>query len=163
MKARPLAWIGGSATMLLTIAAYMAVGRIYSDAKAIDLIGQLAQSALYFGSAIATASATTLALMLTLIGMARRSEAEFSDEFYRNVYRISALSTATLLGAVVLLLLLTLPVGEFDNLSAPWFIWLYRIQFAMVGILSSLLVATVLLVFATVRAVIINITPADVV
>ena len=163
MNARVIAWVGGAITALLTLLAFFAVGRIYSDAKAIDLINQLGDSALYFGSAIATASATTLALMLTMIGMAKRSDESFDDEFYRNIYRISALSTATLLGAVVLLLLLTLPVGEFENLPDVWFIWLYRGQFAMVGLLSSLLVATVLMVFATVRAVIVKVTPADIV
>jgi hypothetical protein len=162
MNARVIAWVGGAITALLTLLAYFAVGRIYSDAKAIDLIDQLGQSALYFGSAMATASATTLALMLTMIGMAKRSDETFDDEFYRNIYRISALSTATLLGAVVLLLL-TLPVGQFENISGYWFIWLYRGQFAMVGLLSALLVATVLMVFATVRAVIVKVTPADIV
>ncbi|MBW4330176.1 hypothetical protein KY084_04715 [Stakelama sp. CBK3Z-3] len=161
MNTRNWAWIGAVATFLLAAGAYYAVGQVYSDAKAIDLINQLSRAGLYFGSAMATASATTLALMLTLIGMAHRAEAEFGPDFYRNIYRISRLATATLLGSVVLLLLLTLPVGEFQGLSDMWFIWLYRVLFALIGTLSALLVATVLLVFTTVRDVIINITPSD--
>ena len=163
IKTRNWAWVGAAATLLLSGGAFYAVGQVYSDAKAIDLINQLAQAGLYFGSAMATASATTLALMLTLIGMARRAEADFGNSFYRNVYRISRLATATLLGSVVLLLLLTLPVGEFEGLDTMWFIWLYRVLFALIGVLSALLVATVLLVFTTVRDVIVNITPEDVI
>ncbi len=125
MQEKLWAWGGGLATFALAGLAYLSVGQIYSGAKAIDLIGQLTQSALYFGSAIATSSATTLALMLTLIGMAHRSEAEF------------------------------------DGLSSFWFIWLYRVLFAMVGLLSALLVATVMLVFMTIRRVITGITPTD--
>ncbi|QIG79087.1 hypothetical protein [Stakelama tenebrarum] len=161
MQEKLWAWGGGLATFALAGLAYLSVGQIYSGAKAIDLIGQLTQSALYFGSAIATSSATTLALMLTLIGMAHRSEAEFDDDFYRNIYHIAVLATGTLAGAVLLLLMLTMPVGEFDGLSSFWFIWLYRVLFAMVGLLSALLVATVMLVFMTIRRVITGITPTD--
>lgn len=161
MTERYLALTGAIITFILAVGAYLAVGRIYSDAKAIDLINQLAQSALYFGSAIATSSATTLALMLTVVGMAKRSDADFGDHFYRNVYHISAVATTTLLGSILLLFLLTLPVGEFDGLSTAWYIWLYRIQFGMVGILSALLVGTVLLLFATVRQVISKVTPTN--
>ena len=100
--------------------------------------------------------------MLTAVGMAHRADAEFDERFYRNVYRIAVLSTVTLLGSVVLLLVLTLPVGEFE-VGPSWFVWLYRALYATVAMLSSLLVALVLLVFATVRAVIVNITPADIV
>ncbi|GGO91933.1 hypothetical protein [Stakelama pacifica] len=163
MKTHYWAWVGAVATLALAGSAFYAVGQVYSDAKAIDLINQLSQAGLYFGSAIATASATTLALMLTLIGMARRAEAEFGAHFYRNIYRVSRMATATLLGSVVLLLLLTLPVGEFEGLSDIWFIWLYRALFALIGLLSALLVATVLLVFTTVRDVIVNITPTEMV
>lgn len=162
MNERHVSVVGGIATLSLAALAYFVVGHIYSGGQAIDLIKQLAQPALYFGSAIATSSATTLALMLTAIGMAHRVDASFDDRFYRNVYHIAILSTLTLLGSVLLLLTLTLPIGQFD-VSPSWFIWLYRVLFAMVGLLSSLLVAMVLLVFATVRAVIIKVTPGDIV
>ncbi len=157
---RLLAVIGGLGTLAVATLAYLAIGQIYSDAKAVDLIGQLARSATSFGSAIATSSATTLALMLTAIGMANRADATFDARFYVNVYRIAVISTITLAGSVVLLLVLTLPVGEF-HVGPHWFIWLYRLLFALVAVLSSLLVAMVLLVFAAVRAVIVKVSPSS--
>lgn len=156
---RVIAAVGGIATLAVAGCAYVAIGRIYSDAKAVDLIGQLTRSATTFGGAIATSSSTTLALMLTAIGMANRSDAEFDERFYRNVYRIAVISTITLAGAVLLLLVLTLPVGEF-HVPPTWFIWLYRALFAVVASLSALLVSMVLLVFAAVRAVIVKVTPS---
>lgn len=160
MNDRLISFVGGLLTFAVAAGAYAAIGHIYSDAKAVDLLGQLSRSALSFGAATATSSATTLALMLTALGMANRVEAEFDNRFYRNVYRIAKLSALTLIGSVLLLLVLSLPIGEF-HVESSWFIWLYRALFMMVALLSSLLVAMVVLVFATVRAVILNITPSE--
>ena len=42
-----------------------AIGQVYGSAEAIQLLDALSRAGLYLASAIATASATTMALMLT--------------------------------------------------------------------------------------------------
>ncbi|WP_233995765.1 hypothetical protein [Erythrobacter sp. SD-21] len=63
----------------LGYAARSAIGRVYGAAEAVDLLNALSRAGLYLGSAIATASATIIALMLTLIGMIRRINTDFDQ------------------------------------------------------------------------------------
>lgn len=136
-------------------------GAIYFEAEAKDMIATLADSGLYLGSAIATSSGTTLALMLTLTGMVRRMDQDFDAPIYQRVNMVSLLSTCSLIGSVALLLVLTMPVGEFEKLPAQWYSTLYNILYGLVIALSSLLVATVVLLYGTIKVLIANITPSD--
>ena len=88
--------VTGGTALALGAGAKLAIGSIYSEAKAVDLIQALTASGLYLGSAIATASATTLALMLTLLGLTRRSDTEFDRQVYVQIERVSILSTISL-------------------------------------------------------------------
>ncbi|WP_340586543.1 hypothetical protein [Erythrobacter alti] len=137
------------------------IGTIYSTAEATQLIEALSRAGLYLGSAIVTASATTLALMLTLIGMIRRMEKDFDTETYRDVDLIARLATASLLISLMVLLAFTLPVGEFEELPQDWFIHLYNGMFAACVIMVGLVAATVSVLYRTVRRVIVGITPGD--
>lgn len=150
---------GGLLILMLAVGAWFAIGNVYGQSEALQLIDSIARSALYFGSAVATGSATILALMLTLVSMARNADSEFGDHVYRSVFRVSTYATATLVGAVLLLLICTIPVGEFERVPSRWFSWLYHTLFAGVGILSAMLVSTILLLFFTIRQVIAAITP----
>ena len=138
-----------------------AIGTIYSSGEAIMLLEALARSGLYLGSASATASATTLALMLTLIGMVRRSDHDFDDEVYQNIDRIAKLATASLMISLMLLLVLVFPVGEFDDLPNDWYPNLYEGLFGLTVLAVALLASTVAMLYRTVRHVIASITPGD--
>jgi hypothetical protein len=146
---------------LFGVGAREAIGKIYSSGEAVVLLEALARSGLYLGSASATASATTLALMLTLISLIRQSDSEFNDEAYRNIERIAGLSTTSLFISLLLLLALVLPVGEFEDLPADWYPMLYDGLFAMTVAVVALLAATVMMLYRTVRRVIARITPGE--
>ncbi len=145
----------------LGFGARQAIGRVYSGAEAAQLLEALSRAGLYLGSAVATASATTLALMLTLIGMIRRAETEFDQEAYTRVILIARMSTVTLMSSLILLLAFVFPVGEFDALPGDWYQWLYEALFSITVLTVALLAATVLVVYMTVRHVIVGITPGD--
>jgi len=100
---------------LIGLGAREAIGTVYGAAEARDLLEALSRAGLYLGSAIATASATTLALMLTLIGMIRRIETDFDRKTYKQVTRIAVISTVTLMLSFLVLLAFTLPIGEFES------------------------------------------------
>lgn len=141
--------------------ARQAIGSIYSSGEAVVLLESLAQSGLYLGSATATASATTLALMLTLISMVRRADHNFDNSVYRNIERVSGMSTVSLFISLILLLSLVFPVGEFEDLPANWYPMLYEALFATTIVLVALLAATVMMLYRTVRQVIAHITPGE--
>lgn len=153
--------LAGGAIVLVGGAGRWGSGYVYSQAEAMQLIEALSSSALYLGSAMAASSGTTLALMLTLVGIVRRMDQDFDIPIYQRISRISLLSTLSLAGSVVMLLALTMPVGEFEKMPAGWYPWLYNILYALVVGLSALLVATVVLLYATVKVLVASITPTE--
>lgn len=143
----------------LGLAAHFAIGTVYSAGKALELMASLTDSGLYLGSASATASATIIALMLTLTGMIRRMEADFDREVWVSVDRVSQLSIVSLVASLTLLLALVFPIGEFDNLPPGWFMTLYRVLFGLTVLVTALLAATAVMLYTTLRAVLTAITP----
>ncbi|MEL7689414.1 hypothetical protein [Citromicrobium bathyomarinum] len=146
---------------LIGLAARQAIGSVYGAAEARDLLEALSRAGLYLGSAIATASATTLALMLTLIGMIRRIETDFDRQTYKHVSRIAVISTATLMLSFLVLLAYTLPMGEFENLPSGWYNYLYTALFSLTVLMVALAASSVTIVFMTIRSIVMHITPGD--
>lgn len=146
---------------LLGYGARQAIGTVYGAAEAVDLLDALSRAGLYLGSAIATASATTIALMLTLIGMIRRMDQDFDRLAYRNVELVARLSTITLLIALLLLMAFSLPIGQFDELPKGWFETLYNGLFAASVVMVGFAGSTVVLIYTTLVKVIAKITPSD--
>ena len=159
MRGHPFAYGIFFFFLALGAAARWAIGSVYSSGEAIQLIETLASSALYLGSASATASATILALMLTLTGFIRRLDTEFGQDVWWRVDRVSQSATISLMASLLLLLALVFPIGEFEKLPASWYGWFYNILFGIVVIVIGLLAMTVALLYATIRDVIVKITP----
>ena len=161
MKLPYLAPLAACGVVAVGIAGHMANGAIYSSLHAREMIEALSQPALYLGSAIAASAATTMALMLTMLGLVRRADADFDPSMYRRVYRISMLSAWLLAGSVIMLLLMTMPIGEFDEVPDSWFPALYTVLYWLLVLLSALLVAMVTLLFSTIKTLIANVTPHE--
>ena len=161
MKVPYLAPLAASGVLAVGVVGHLASGRIYSSLHAREMIEALSSPALYLGSAIAASAATTMALMLTLLGLVRRVDAEFDRDMYKQVYRISLISAWLLGGSVVMLLLMTMPIGEFDEVPSSWFPNLYTTLYWLVVVLRASLVAMVTMLFSTIRDLIANITPDD--
>jgi ABC-type multidrug transport system permease subunit len=149
------------AVMAVGYGARQAIGTVYGAAEAVQLLEALSRAGLYLGSAVATASATTLALMLTLIGMMRRADTDFDDITYRRVMLIAGLATAALMSSLVVLLAFVFPMGEFDALPGGWYQTLYDVLFAACVLMVALLATTVTVTYMTVRHVIAHITPGE--
>lgn len=154
-------WLAVSSIVLLGVAGRWASGSIYSTAKALDLIEAVRTSALYLGSAMAGSSATTLALMLTFVGFVHGADHDFSRETYKRIRVIARLSAISLVGSVLLLLVLTFPVLDYDELPNFWYPYLFNVIYAIVVMVSALLVGTVTLLFSTLVDLIAEITPGD--
>lgn len=163
MKKKTILWPAGAFAfiVLLGFGARYAIGDIYSTAEARDLLEALSRAGLYLGSAIATASATVLALMLTMIGLLRRIDEDFDHEAYRNVNVVAKLATASLLISILVLLAFTLPVGEFEELPNRWYSILYNVLYAGSVLMVALMAATIMMIYRTLSLVLAKITPGD--
>ncbi|MEE4350034.1 MAG: hypothetical protein V2J26_07385 [Pacificimonas sp.] len=156
-----LAWTAAFFILAVGAGARLAIGSVYGSGNAIDLIGTLADSGLYLGSAVATASATMLALMLTVLGLAEDRDDEFGESLYQKIFRVAKLSTASLLGALVLLLALTLPMSDLDGVPTSWFAIVYNVLYAIVVLACALLAATVLTLYTVIRTIVKVTAPLD--
>lgn len=132
---------------------------IYSGTHAVDLLESIKESSLYLGSAIATASATVLALMLTLLSITSQVDKSFDRSTYQGIKLIGDISTATFIGSVALLLLLSLPIGEFEVISGRWYVGLYYALSLLNGLLSGLTVVGVLVLSDTLKTLIKSLAP----
>lgn len=161
MQSNYLSYAAGIGTLAIGGLARLSVGTVHGQAKSVQLIGSLADSGLYLGSAVATASATMLALMLTILGLTRQVDSDFDESVFRHIYRVSVFATYSLLGSIVLLLALTLPINEFEDVPTSYYPILYNVLFSLTVVVSALVVATVVILFETIRDIIRNITPLE--
>ncbi len=152
-------WFAGGFVIVTSLIGRYLVGNVYSSAKAEQLINALADSGLYFGAAVATASATILALMLTLTGLTHKTEDNFDKGIYERINIIGLLSTVTLCTAIMLLMALSLPIGEFENIPENYYPVLYHVLVFLEAFLTGVLISTVLMLFTTIRRVVHNIQP----
>lgn len=99
---------------------------------------------------IVLASATILALMLTLLGVSSSTSSTLNKNHYRHVMRIAKLDTIIFVVALLFFLLFNLPVTESDNIPENWFNIIYYITLGVSAVLSSALVVVVLMLYNTI-------------
>lgn len=121
--------------------------------KPIDLLGQLSSQAQTLISSSATASGTTLALMLTLIGFTKDSDL-LGEKTLARVGIIAKLATWSLISCVMLLLIMMLPIDDMQGVAQEYYRYIYEGIFAWTVIAVALLVATVLMLFHTIMTIV---------
>ncbi len=153
------ALIGGIIAGSVALGGQWLVGQIYSGWEARRLLESVISSSLFFGSSIVTASATILALMLTMLGLTHQSDTEFDPVFYKRIERISLLCTVALIGGVLLLQFLSVPLQESDEVPGEWYKIIYYVLTVSIAGLAGLVVGIVLMLFNSIRSLIKVISP----
>lgn len=136
---------GGIIAGAVALAGQWLLGSIYSGYEARQFLESMSSSALYFGSAIVTAAATILALMLTILSLTSQTDDDFDKVFYLRVERIGKLATVALMGGIILLLFLSIPVKEADDVPSNWFTIIYYVLMTFLAALAGILIAIVLM------------------
>jgi len=99
---------------------------------------------------IALASATILALLLTLLALSSNSKSKLKKDHYKHVLQIARLDTVVFIAAIMAFLLFNLPITESDNVPQNWFNIVYYISLGISSILSAALIVVVLMLYNTV-------------
>lgn len=139
------ALLGGLLAAGIALGGQWMIGQIYSGYEARKLLESMSEAAHYLGSAVVTASATILALMLTMLSLSNQADKEFDTIFYGRIKRIGVLTTVSLIGGILLLLFLSVPFQEADGVPGHWYTTIYYIMISFLAVLSGLLVAIVLM------------------
>jgi hypothetical protein len=135
------------------------VGQI-GDAKALKLLEAILPTTRFLASSVLGASATILALMLTVLSLANSMSGEIGRAHFARISQIALLCTAMLVAATVLLLLLNVPLEESDKLTALYSaIYYFLISYS--ALLGGLLITTIIMLYAAVRSIIRIVSPDD--
>ena len=103
---------------------------------------------------IALASATILALLLTILGVSSGSKSKLKEEHYKHILQIARLDTIVFISALISFLLFNLPVTESENVPEEWFSILYYTTLAISSVLSAAIIVVVLMLYNTLSSII---------
>lgn len=143
---------GGGIAAIALFALIVGVGRVGAF-EALRLIEAVMPAARFLATAVATASITVLALLLTLLGLSLTSEFSFRTKFYRQVEQITTLSVLAIALAVAMLLAASVPVEQVETLDGFYGIYYYVVA-AGISILGGLTIAIGLMIGSTLRGLV---------
>lgn len=135
------------------------VGRVYTGVEARRLLEASIPSARSVGTGIVTATATILALMLTMLGLTRHATGALESTFFKQVKRIGQFASVGLIGGTMLLVLLSFPVTESSSLPDSWYAVIYYVLIAITALLAGVLIFVVLLLYSAIDSLIAVVRP----
>lgn len=141
--------IGGAISLVVILLGAILLGEL-SGYEAQELIKGSISGLNTLCNTIALASATILALLLTLLSISSNSNSKLKEDHYRHVLQIAKLDTAVFIAAVISFLLFNLPITESDNVPANWFSIIYYVSLGISSVLSAALIVVVLMLYNTV-------------
>ncbi|MEJ1221367.1 hypothetical protein [Sediminicola sp. 1XM1-17] len=147
------ALLGGGISLLIITAGTFLLGHL-SGYEAKVLIKNSIDGLNTLCNTIALASATILALLLTLLSLSSSATSKLKEEHYRHVLLIAKVDTTVFIASVMAFLLLNLPITESDSVPNNWFNTIYYISLAISSVLSSALIVVVLMLYNTVANII---------
>lgn len=137
-----IAWV---IAIIVTVAVVIVTGNIYSIHQAKSLLESVQKASLYYCSAIITASATIIALMLTLLSLTHNKLKEPQKEIFIRLNTITHLAVIAFVGSVILMLIISFPTQDFKNMEDNWFHYGYYLITIWNGMLAAQMIATILI------------------
>lgn len=101
-----------------------------------------------------------MALILTLLGLARRTDREFGLEIYLQLRWISLVAVITVMLTVITLFVMSVPVDG-SELSDRWIPTLYHTCGALLSIVTGLMIALMTMLLLTTSDVLAKLNPGE--
>lgn len=146
------ALVGGGVAAAVAALAVGTTG-VASDAEARVLLESIMPTIRFLTSAVITASATIMALMLTILSLSRGADQRFRGTHYERVEQVGSWSAWAIVGGTLLLLVLSIPMGESEVLSR-WYQTLYYVTVIAASLLGGLQVAVILMLRKTIQGLV---------
>ncbi len=153
--------VGGVIALVVTFGGAWIVGET-SGAEARSLLRGMLPTTRFLCSGVMTASATTLALMLTLLSLSANASSKLKRAHYERIRQIALLDAVAFIAATCVLLFLNIPVEQADNIPASWYTVLYYGFLGASAAIGGLLVVIVLMLYKTVEYMIRVVGPGDI-
>lgn len=128
------------------------VGNV-GDFRALRLIEATLPTTRFLASSAIAAAATTLALILTLLSINLTTEIDFSPLHYRRVGYITRLSIATIILSTLVLIAVTIPLEEVEQLRSYYDVMFYVLA-GTTSLVGGTLIASAFLIAETVMGLV---------
>ena len=164
-ETKNIAQYAKSTTLIITIVfavalvGFFVVGQVYNDLQSRMLLEAIGPSLRTLCFAVITTSATIIPLLMTMISLARRTDREFDQSFYIRIRIITFLGTIAIVGATLLLLVISIPVTETDKLT-EWYGFIYVAVVTGASTTAALLVGIVVTLYETMGGMLSYLTPS---
>lgn len=144
------ALLGGAFAVLVAVVGSTVVGNLYG-AEGRLLLEAMLPTTRFLCSAMMTATATILALMLTILSLSSSSSNQIHSSHYKRVQQIALLDMVAFVGATLLLLVLNIPLEESDSISTRWYSVTYYVVLTYSSVLGGMLISIVMMLHAAIR------------
>lgn len=114
-----------------------------------------------FCSTAMVVSASTLALMLTMLGLTTDTDADIKGGHFARIRQIALVDAAAFAGATLLLLVLVVPFNEATNIPAGWYVGIYYASTLLAAVIGGTVIAVVILLYAAIRDLVKTFGPSD--
>lgn len=98
-------------------------------------------------SAVMTASATTLALMVTLLSLSTGDGRSLKSRHFQRIRQIALVDVIAFVGATVLLAAHVFPFGESNEIPSGWYVAAYYTLTGLAALLGGLLVSVMIMLY----------------
>lgn len=143
---------GGAAAALIGGGGMAIVGTA-SAFEARRLLEAVLPTVRFAASSYIAGGATILALMLTLITFSITQDLEFRSSHYKRIRDIARLTTAVIVGSVLLLMFLIFPLEEAE-VERGWYLWVYYGVVLGGAAAGGMFISIVLMLYYAVRELI---------
>lgn len=99
---------------------------------------------------IVLASATILALLLTLLGISSTSDSNLKERHYIQVLSIAKFDVILFIAALILFQLFNIPIVESDSVPTSWFTIIYWATLIFSSIICGMMITVILMLYNTI-------------
>ena len=144
---------GGILTAVFSGAAVYLLGNL-SGFEAIQLIESTIPRIGTLFNTIILASATILALILTLLAISSGSDSKLKKHHYKQVLSLAKFASFLFIVTLVVFQFLNIPFNEAENIPSSWYSNIYWILLFTSSLLSGIMVAVILMLYKIIHNII---------
>ncbi|WP_040279774.1 hypothetical protein [Psychroserpens damuponensis] len=153
LKNNKRAIYGGLVTFMIISLGVFMLGNI-SGYEAIKLLETSLNGINMLCNTIVLASATILALLLTLLGVSSGTSSKLKDVHYLEVLNIARIDTFLFIVTLIMFQLFNIPITASTEIPTGWFSIIYWVTLIISSVLSGTMVVVILMLFNTIKNII---------
>lgn len=145
--------IGGIISAVFAGAGYFFIGTL-SEYEAQQLIKSSVPGVNMLCNTVVLASATIMALLLTLLSLSSGSDSKLNTTHYRQVKLLGKWDASLFITAIIFFQITNIPIVEADNVPTDWYNTIYWSTLVLSSILVGGIVTVILMLYSTIKAMV---------